>query len=117
VVSTKFAVSVFIAPFFACPCLNVEEVGACRQRGRNAGDQADHGREQRGKRQDAARHSRESRLATLNLHDPNGNVRDRVTVPIPLPSPGVGVVSAFGDSADAFRTALLEGRTGIAPAP
>jgi 3-oxoacyl-(acyl-carrier-protein) synthase len=51
----------------------------------------------------------------LNLHDPNGNVRDRV--PIPIPITGVGVVSAFGDSADAFRTALLEGRTGIAPAP
>ena len=30
---------------------------------------------------------------------------------------GVGVVSAFGDSAEAFRDALLEGRTGIAPAP
>jgi 3-oxoacyl-(acyl-carrier-protein) synthase len=29
---------------------------------------------------------------------------------------GVGVVSAFGDSAEAFRDALLDGRTGIAPA-
>ena len=28
---------------------------------------------------------------------------------------GIGVVSTFGDSPDAFRDAILEGRTGISP--
>jgi 3-oxoacyl-[acyl-carrier-protein] synthase II len=45
----------------------------------------------------------------------NGNVRPLVTAPIIIT--GVGVVSAFGDSPDAFRDALLDGRTGIAPVP
>jgi 3-oxoacyl-(acyl-carrier-protein) synthase len=38
-----------------------------------------------------------------------------VTAPILIT--GVGVVSAFGDSPEAFRDALLDGRTGIACAP
>jgi 3-oxoacyl-(acyl-carrier-protein) synthase len=38
-------------------------------------------------------------------------------VPSPVVISGVGVVSPFGDSADAFRDALLEGRTAIAPSP
>lgn len=48
----------------------------------------------------------------LNVHDRNGNVRPPVAVPITIT--GVGVVSAFGDSPDRFRDALLDGRTGIA---
>jgi 3-oxoacyl-(acyl-carrier-protein) synthase len=36
-------------------------------------------------------------------------VTDRIAIT------GLGVVSTFGDSADAFRDALLEGRSGIAP--
>src|SRR5688572_10924224 len=35
----------------------------------------------------------------------------------PISISGVGVVSPFGDSSDAFRAGLLEGRTGIAPWP
>ena len=45
----------------------------------------------------------------------NGNVRPLVTRPVHIT--GVGVVSTFGDSATAFRDALLDGRTGVAPAP
>jgi len=42
----------------------------------------------------------------------NGNVR-AVTERIAIT--GIGVVSTFGDSAEAFRDSLLEGRSGIAP--
>ena len=49
------------------------------------------------------------------MHDRNGNVRPLVGSPVLIT--GVGVVSAFGDSPDAFRDALLDGRTGIAPDP
>jgi 3-oxoacyl-(acyl-carrier-protein) synthase len=52
--------------------------------------------------------------APLNHHDRNGNVRPQLTIVTePIVITGIGVVSAFGDSPDAFRDALLEGRTGI----
>lgn len=38
-----------------------------------------------------------------------------LAVAVPITITGVGVVSTFGDSADGFRDALLDGRTGIAP--
>ena len=54
----------------------------------------------------------------LKMHDRDGNVRLRTTlivVTTPIVITGLGVVSPFGDAADAFRDALLEGRTAIAP--
>lgn len=44
----------------------------------------------------------------------DGNVRP-VTDPVCIT--GIGVVSAFGDSREAFRDALLSGSTGVAPSP
>jgi 3-oxoacyl-[acyl-carrier-protein] synthase II len=38
-------------------------------------------------------------------------------VPDPVPITGLGVVSAFGDSRDAFRDALLSGASGVARSP
>jgi len=49
----------------------------------------------------------------LNMHDRNGNVRANPIVPEQIVITGIGVVSTFGDSPDAFRDAILEGRTGI----
>jgi 3-oxoacyl-[acyl-carrier-protein] synthase II len=48
----------------------------------------------------------------LNLHDGDDNVR---AVPRSVVVSGIGVVSAFGTSQAAFRDALLEGRSAIAP--
>ena len=53
--------------------------------------------------------------APLNMHDRNGNVRANPIVPEQIVITGIGVVSTFGDSPDAFRDAILEGRTGISP--
>jgi 3-oxoacyl-[acyl-carrier-protein] synthase II len=47
------------------------------------------------------------------MHDRNGNVRANPIVPEQIVITGIGVVSTFGDSPDAFRDAILEGRTGI----
>ena len=44
-----------------------------------------------------------------------GMVTYALAVAVPITITGVGVVSTFGDSADGFRDALLDGRTGIAP--
>jgi 3-oxoacyl-(acyl-carrier-protein) synthase len=54
----------------------------------------------------------------LNLHDQDGNVRlptELFTVTTAIVITGLGVVSPFADAADAFREALLAGRTAIAP--
>jgi 3-oxoacyl-[acyl-carrier-protein] synthase II len=48
----------------------------------------------------------------LNVHDGDDNVRD-VTRSVVVS--GIGVVSAFGTSQEAFRDALLEGRSAVAP--
>src|SRR5438067_3262295 len=47
-----------------------------------------------------------------NAHRRNGNVRP---VRDPVRVAGLGVVSVFGTALDAFRDALLEGRSGIVP--
>src|SRR4029079_15032986 len=49
---------------------------------------------------------------SLRAHRTNGNVR---AVRRSVTVSGIGVVSAFGASADAFRDGLLEGRSGVAP--